>query len=191
MTGILPHITFLIGSDNPTRYRFAGHIADLHRGKAMSYMTPIEDGLCGTFFEGDPGINIYTMHDIEVIPNHITYGALGRQYVDFLEWHVAKDILAQLLIKRIEEAESYYDRFIVCDARDKDDVRPVADYFGREHCLIVNIETGTVPPANYLTSKTIKCITIPSASPESMLESLLTSPSLGASSDDDTHTSAA
>lgn len=155
----LPAATFLCGGPQAFRTELANILADItHGAQAHSFAAPIRDGALGTFFSGDPSIDIAELSAQPILPepNCPTFGAFVSAYSQFLAAFFSDPaIIGRLTSRRVEENLHYFHSFIFDDADQKENIRLIADMFGRDQCLILNCGTP------HLSSQTIPVLTLP------------------------------
>jgi len=156
----IPHITFLCGGPPLLRTEVANILSDIvPSAQAHSFAAPIRDGVLGTFFMGDPSIDVSKLTHLPILPqnNSPTFGDFISAFSQFMASFFANpSIIGLLAARRIEENRDYFDRFIFDDADTKENMRLIADIFGREHALIINF----VSPS--FTSQSMRVIDLPS-----------------------------
>lgn len=166
----LPSCVFINGHF-PLATELANALSDRWQGaQAHSFDAPLRDGALGTFFQGDPSIDIQTLLHTPCIPDSATtYEVFLKNYLAVLKMSFGETILATLALRRLEENTRYFSTFVFDDATDKMNIRPIADHFGRANCLIVNLT-----PTIALKSKTIPNLLLEETNVLSLVTSLET-----------------
>lgn len=138
-----PSVVFLCGPDAALATESAFALTEAWPAtQAHSFKTPLFEGMRGTFFEGDPSIQLNTILEKRIRENNArTYKDFLSQYEHFLRgfFGTGEQVLASLLIERIGENLDWFSTFVIDDATSPRDMRMVADVFGAETCLIVNL----------------------------------------------------
>jgi hypothetical protein len=159
----LPAVTFLAGGNPRLRTEVANLLADLVRGaQAHSFASPIRDGVLGTFFMGDPAIDIAAIEHMPIFPDEgsPTFRDFIVAFSQFLPAFFSDpSIIGRIAARRAEENMEYFAHLIFDDADNVANVKRIADLFGRENALIVNFGEPK------LTSKSIRVINIAAVDP--------------------------
>jgi hypothetical protein len=163
----LPAVTFLAGGNPRLRTEVANLLADLVRGaQAHSFASPIRDGVLGTFFMGDPAIDIAAIEHMPIFPDDgsPTFRDFIIAFSQFLPAFFADpSIIGRIAARRAEENMEYFSALIFDDADNVANVKRIADLFGRENALIVNFGE----PA--LRSKSIRVLDVAASDPASYI----------------------
>lgn len=154
----LPSVTFFWGGPQLLRTEVANILSDVCDAQAHSFASPIRDGVLGTFFMGDPTIDVSKLTALPILPNSsLTFGDFISAYSQFLPSLFGDPaIIGRLARRRVEENLDYFHHFIFDDADTKENVRIVADVFGRSNALIVNFG-----PHTGVASKSMRIIHLP------------------------------
>lgn len=159
----LPAVTFLCGGSQHLRTEVANLLADLtFGGQAHSFSSPLRDGILGTFFMGDPTIDIDALADHPIFPSPLspTFSQFTKAYAQFLSAFFSDpSIIGRIAVNRINDNRDHFYHFIFDDADTKENIRLIADLFGRENAMIVNFGEPS------LTSTSIKVLSLPSSLP--------------------------
>lgn len=154
----VPNAIFLAGGPQPMRTEVAHRLADLiPGGQAHSFAAPIRDGVVGTFFMGDPSIDIAALANHPILPSldSPTFGGFVTAFSQFMAAFFSDPaIIGKIAARRIEENMTYFHHFIFDDADTKENIRIIADLIGRDKSMIVNFAP------NGLMSRTIRVIDI-------------------------------
>lgn len=159
----LPAVTFLCGGSPILRTEVANTLADIcSSAQAHSFAAPIRDGVCGAFFMGDPAIDVSKLSSLPILPrdDSPTFGDFVSAFSQFMSAFFSDpSILGTLAVRRVEENREWFSHFIFDDADTKENIRMVADLFGRKDALIINFGEP------YLTSSSIRVIDLPRSLP--------------------------
>lgn len=158
----LPAVTFFCGGSQSLRTETAHVLADnTYNAQTWSFSAPIQEATLGCFFSGDPGIDVGKLSDRSIFPEGgPTFGDFVSAFSQFLPaFFSSPAIIGRLALRRLEENRQYFHHFIFDDADTKENIKLVADLFGRSDSLIVNFGEP------YLLSKSIRVLDLPRSLP--------------------------
>ena len=173
---VLPLITFITGPDELARHNFANALANLDISTQVhSFASPLRDGALGTFFMGDPFIDIGAKQEEKIAGSARTFGEFLSAYHTFLQnFFPNTPILGALLGNAIADNLDFFAYFIIEDATPdfKADARYLVDRFSAPECLLVQL-SPLEGNAGCVTSNRVRThIVLPGVSPQDFLQNL-------------------
>lgn len=141
-----PAAVLLQGGPARDRLDLAYHIADhWPRCQAHSFLSPVREGMVGTFFQGDPSVDLNSLLDQPINEQtQLTFGKFQSLYEAFLRSNLGQDYLGFMASKRLEENLDWFATFVFDDADSVRNIRHIVDMFEPMTCIVVNMP-GSVP----------------------------------------------